>query len=82
MGSWLHINQSDMRRSTFQIGAALVESGKIAWICDEILVLINMDKVSFAVSKVHPRMGKIGFTESSGCPETRGKVVNHYHGTL
>ena len=40
----LHRNQSDMRRSTFQIGAALVESGKIAWICDEILVLINIDK--------------------------------------
>ena len=32
-------------------------------------------------------MGKIGlntflFTESFGCPETRGKVVGHYHGTL
>ena len=33
-----------MRRSTFSIGAASIESGKIAWICDEILVLINMDK--------------------------------------
>ena len=33
-----------MRRSTFYIGAASIESGKIAWINDEILVLINMDK--------------------------------------
>ena len=40
----LHRNLSDMRRSTFQIGAASIESGKIAWINDEILVLINMDK--------------------------------------
>ena len=40
----LHRNLSDMRRSTFQIGAASIESGKIPWINDEILVLINMDK--------------------------------------
>ena len=33
-----------MRRSTFKIGAASIESGKIAWINDEILVLINVDK--------------------------------------
>ena len=40
----LHRNLSDMTRSTFQICAASIESGKVAWINDEILVLINMDK--------------------------------------
>ena len=40
----LYRNLFDMRRSTFQIGAASIESGKIAWMNDEILVLMNFDK--------------------------------------
>ena len=56
----LHRNLSDMRRSAFQIGAASIGSGKIAWVNDEILVLINMDKSSPLLFQWYiPEWGKL-----------------------
>ena len=56
----LHRKLSDMRRSSFQIGAASIESGKIACINDEILVLINMDKSSPLLFQWYiPEWGKL-----------------------